>query len=147
MWGRDYESSDDEFDDYNSDNSVSTMPSLIEREDDSSDDESSDDDDYKRGDAYLLHKRPSATTTRPTNTKARASVIFTLEDKDGTMKQYLGLLHIGSTGGLISKELVDAYDFQLKKDDNTWGTNAGNVKTSGKATVTGLGFHNSLIKE
>ena len=85
-------------------------------------------------------KRPSATIQRTTNRKARASVIFTLEDKDGTRKKYLGLLDTGSTGGLISKELVDAYDFKLKKDDSTWGTNSGNFKTHEKATVTGLRF-------
>ena len=92
------------------------------------------------GDAFLLRKRRSDTSRTLLTKKARASVIFTLEDKEGIRNQYLGLLDTGSTGGLISKELVEKYGFSITKHASTWGTNAGNFKTDGKATVAGLRF-------
>ena len=38
--------------------------------------------------------------------KARASVIFSLEDEQGKSKEYLGLLDTGRPQSLVSRELV-----------------------------------------
>ena len=85
--------------------------------------ESEDEDEAQ--DAYLLRNKPSK-VHQNTNKKARASVIFSLEDKNGKKEEFLGLLDTGSTGGLISQELVTKYDFKCKQNNSTWDTNAGN---------------------
>lgn len=94
------------------------MPDLVTRynsdsksdnSDEKDDDEMSDlvtrynlDDNNKLDAAYLLHNRPSV---KPSGKimKARASVIFSLVDKNGERKEYLGLLDTGSTSSLITK--------------------------------------------
>ena len=60
---------------------------------------------------------------------------------------YLGLLDTGSTGGLISKELVEKYGFQCKENTSIWDTNAGNFKTGETTNITGLNFRNSPTRE
>ena len=45
------------------------------------------------------------------NVTARSSIIFSLEDKRGNKNEHLRLMDKGSSGGLISKEMVDKYDF------------------------------------
>ena len=74
-------------------------------------------------------------------TKQKAIVIFySLEDKNRKKEEYLGLLDTGSTGGLISKELVDKYNFEYKNNNSTWDTNTGNFKTGKTTEITGLRF-------
>ena len=43
------------------------------------------------------------------------------------------MLDTGSTGGLISQDLVEIYGFETQNNDSTWDTNAGLFKT-GKTT-------------
>ena len=113
-----------------SDDDEASLPGLMVRDNIKESDYESDDEFYMPGltrraadnngssnsdAACLFYKNMVLTNSRPNNKKARASVIFTLEDKHGIRKKYLGLLDTESTGGLISKELVDKYDFKIKK--------------------------------
>ena len=77
--------------------------------------ESDSEDESDEEDSYLLRNgRPVVTKEKLKTKRTRASVIFSLEDKNGNKMEYIGLLDTGSTGGLISKELVEKYDFQCK---------------------------------
>ena len=116
--------------DYNSSNDDASDPGLIERHDS----ESADGED-----TYLLRNERTTRKEKPAR-KTRASVIFSLEDKNGNTKEYLRLLDTGSTGGLISKDLVDEYGFQCEKGSSIWDTNAGNFKTGETTNIKGLRF-------
>ena len=109
-----------------SDDDEASLPGLMVRDNIKESDYESDDEFYMPGltrraadnngssnsdAACLFYKNMVLTNSRPNNKKARANVIFTLEYKHEIREHYLGLLDIGSTGGLISKELVDKYDF------------------------------------
>ena len=61
-------------------------------------------------------------------------------DTEGNPTEYLGLLDTGSTGGLISQELVKKYDFKCKKSTSIWDANAGDFKTGEMTDITGLRF-------
>jgi len=73
--------------------------------DSESDDDSNEEDEYLEA-AYLLRNRPTP-KPKPESTKTRASIFFSIENKNGVRKQYFGLLDTGCTGWLVTKELVD----------------------------------------
>ena len=81
------------------------MPNLGKCYDSDSEDESDEED------SYLLRNGRPAITKKKLTKKTSSSVIFSLEDKNGNRTEYLGLLGTGSTGGLISKELVEKCGF------------------------------------
>ena len=76
------------------------MPNLTEIYDSDSYDESDEEDTY-----LLRNRRPVIKKDKLTK-KTRASVIFSLEGKNGNTTEYLGLLDTGSAGGLINEKLV-----------------------------------------
>ena len=78
-------------------------------------------------DTYLLRNRRLIMQKEKPARRTRDKAIFSLEDKNGNMKEYLELLDMGSTGGLISKNLVEKYGFQYEKS-SSWDTNVGNFK-------------------
>ena len=56
----------------------------------------------------------------------RASCIFFLKDKTNRKRvNYLGLLDTGSTGSLLSKEVVDCHCLRVVGNNGIWGTNTG----------------------
>ena len=110
-----------------------SLPDLVELCDSESEDKSEEDD------MYLLQNRRSVIKKEKPTKKTTASVIFSLEDKNGNTMEYLGLLDTGSTSGLINKVLVEN-GFQLKKSTSIWDTNAGNFKTGETKNVKGLRF-------
>ena len=110
-----------------------SLPDLVELCDSESEDKSEEDD------MYLLQNRRSVIKKEKPTKKTTASVIFSLEDKNGNTMEYLGLLDTGSTSGLINKVLVEN-GFQLKKSTSIWDTNAGNFKTGERTNIKGLRF-------
>ena len=54
----------------------------------------------------LISRHTKLDRTKETPKIVRASVKFTLPDKNGNNIEYLGLLDTGSTHGLISQELA-----------------------------------------
>ena len=87
-----------ESDSYNSDDEEVSMPNLIARDnsrwnewdydisDDNPSGDESDGEKSERDDTYILHNKHKATIAKSANKKARASVIFTLQYKEGTRK-------------------------------------------------------------
>ena len=110
-----------------------SLPDLVELCDSKSEDKS------EENDMYLLRNRRSVIKKEKPTKKTTASVIFSLEDKNGNTMEYLGLLDTGSTSGLINKVLVEN-GFQLKKSTSIWDTNAGNFKTGERTNIKGLRF-------
>ena len=112
-------------------------------EDDDNDDDESDDEseaENKNEGVYLLHNKPSAKVKNTPNKRARVSVVLSIQDKAGNIEKYLGILDTGSTGGVVSSELVEKYGFKCEKINTTWNTNSGNFKTRRTTTITNLRF-------
>lgn len=88
----------------------------IDSEDDSSDDDVSykglnkryDSESEDEKNTYLLRNTRSVRNETSAR-KTRASIMFSLKDKNGNTKENLELLDIGSTGGLIRNDLVKEY--------------------------------------
>ena len=66
-------------------------------------------------DSYLLRNGRSGITKEKPTKKIRARIILSLEDKNGNRTEYLGLLDIGNSSGLISKELVENMGSDARK--------------------------------
>ena len=78
------------------------MPNLGKCYESDSEDES-DEEDL----GLLRNGRPVITKDKLKRTRTRVGVIFSLEDKNENRTEYIGLLDTGSTGGLVSKKLVE----------------------------------------
>ena len=89
---------------------------------------------------YLLYNKPLAAVKNIPNKRAIESVVFFIQDKEGNIEKYIGLLDTGSTGSLISSKLVEKYVFKCKKINTTWNTNAGNFHTGKTTIITNLRF-------
>ena len=89
---------------------------------------------------YLLYNKPLAAVKNIPNKRAIESVVFFIQDKEGNIEKYIGLLDTGSTGSLISSKLVEKYVFKCKKINTTWNTNAGNFHTGKTTNITNLRF-------
>ena len=78
------------------------MPNLRKCYESDSEDES-DEEDL----GLLRNGRPVITKDKLKRKRTRVGVIFSLEDKNENRTEYIGLLDTGSTGGLVSKKLVE----------------------------------------
>ena len=78
------------------------MPNLGKCYESDSEDES-DEEDL----GLLRNGRPVITKDKLKRKRTRVGVIFSLEDKNENRTEYIGLLDTGSTGGLVSKKLVE----------------------------------------
>ena len=121
-----------EFDDIESEEEHDNVPELIPREENEHRHESN-----IVSNQQILSRETRTEVRRKT---ARASEIFTLENKNGEKTEYLGLLDTGSTGGLITKDLVEIYGFETQDNDSTWDTNAGFFKTGNTTFAKKLRF-------
>ena len=119
-----------------------------ENDEASSDDESDDDDntnkDIKEMNIVNLQRKEKG--TKEITGTLRASCSFTLMDEKGKRIKYLGLLDTGSTGSLMSKELVEKHNMKLSRDDGRWTTNTGHFKTTQRATAENIGLPEFLNK-
>lgn len=84
----------------------------------------------------MSEEKPIKKVTKQT----RASVIFFREDKNGDTNEYLGLLDMGSNGGLLSKDLVKEYGFKCKKSSSVWDINTSIFKIGETTHINGLQF-------
>ena len=73
-------------------------------------------------------------------TIARVSVTFSLEDEEGNKENYPGLLYTGSTGSLMSEELVNKFGLKTEKNISTWDTNNSKFIMGRIATTKNLYF-------
>ena len=99
---RDPDSSDGDSE-YDSDADILELVERIEA-DSESDDESNEEDEYLEA-VYLLRNKPTP-KPKPKSTKMRASIIFSVEDKNGVRQQYLGLLDTGCIGSLVVEKYL-----------------------------------------
>ena len=108
----------------------------------SSDDESDDDDDTNKyiKEMNIVNLQRKEKGTKEITGTLRASCSFTLMDEKGKRIKYLGLLDTGSTGSLMSKELVEKHNMKLSRDDGRWTTNTGHFKTTQRATAENIGL-------
>lgn len=85
-------------------------PDLTKKYDSDSSYSKSVDEEY----VYLLCTRQSVKEETPIN-KKRASVIYSLKDKNGDTKEYLGMIDTGSTGRLLAKMWLKNIDPNVKR--------------------------------
>ena len=114
------------------------MPILEARYDSDSDSDSESDSvgDDSTIEIHLLQKNIFKKAKSPSRiTIARANAKFSLEDLVGKKETYLELLDTGSTGSLLSEDLVQLFKSETKKSNSTWNTNNGEFET-GKTAVT-----------
>ena len=131
MIGEQYES-EDEFD--------GILPIVEGRYDSDSESESDSEDEESVVETHLLHKNilKKATTYYKEHRSYKVTVQFSLEDEKGNKETYLGLLDAGSTGSLISEELVKLFKLETKNSKSTWNTNTGEFKTRKTAVTKNL---------
>ena len=67
-------------------------------------------------------------TNEITSNKVRVSCIFSLKNKKGERKEYLGLLDTGSTRGLINEDVVQDHELETEDDNGSWNTNTGKFR-------------------